>query len=117
MKRRRVRALSTSCAQFITGAISNQAAQAATVSVLNTYTGKSIKEVREPGASVSQHWSLTRFYGWYALVSTVTVEEDPGFAYQFTGHVETGKDHQRSSHGRPRLRINAQFVRRLRIEW
>src|SRR5262245_25543132 len=106
MKRRLGRALSTSCAQFITGAISNQAAQAATVSVLNTYTGKSIKEVLEPGASVSQHWSLTRFDGWYALVSTV--DEDPGFAYQFAGHVETGKDHQRSSQGRPRLRMNAQ---------
>src|SRR5262249_35583590 len=72
---------------------SNQAAQAATVSVLNTYTGKSLKEVLEPGASVSQHWSLTRFYSWYALVSTV--DEEPGFAYQFAGHVETGKDHQR----------------------
>jgi len=82
---------------------------------ITTYTGKSLKEVLEPGASVSQHWSLTRFYGWYALVSTV--DEDPGFAYQFAGHVATGKDHQRSSHGRPRLRMNAQFVRRLRMEW
>jgi len=112
-----VQALDNEATSGITLAISHQAAQAATVSVLNTYTGKSITEVREPGASVSQHWSLTRFYGWYALVSTVTVEEAPGFAYQFAGHVETGKDHQRSSHGRPRLRMNAQFVRRLRMEW
>src|SRR5262245_53170091 len=61
----------------ITLAISHQAAHAATVSVLNTYTGKRITEVLEPGA----------------------------------------KDHQRSSQGRPRLRVNAQFVRRLRIAW
>ena len=73
-----VQALDNEATSGITLAISHQAAQAATVSVLNTYTGKSITEVREPGASVSQHWSLTRFDGWYALVSTV--DEDPGFA-------------------------------------
>ena len=110
-----VQALDNEATSGIMLAISHQAAHAATVSILNTYTGKRIKEVLEPGTSVSQHWSRTRFYGWYALVRTV--DEDPGLAYQFAGHVATGKDHQRSSHGRPRLRITAQFVRLLRIAW
>src|SRR5262245_11617344 len=85
-----VQALYNEATNMITLTIVNQASQAATVSVLNAYTGKSLKEVLAPGASVSQHWSLTRFYGWYDLA--LTVDEDSAFAYQFAGHLETGKD-------------------------
>jgi phospholipase C len=46
--------------------------------------------VLEPWESVSTNWSLRRMYGWYDLV--ITVEGDPGFEYQFAGHVETGED-------------------------
>jgi phospholipase C len=85
-----VRALYDARGNGITLTISNQAAQPASVSVLNKYTGARTARVLEPGESFSKRWSLSRVFGWYDVV--MTVDEDPGFAYQFAGHVETGED-------------------------
>jgi len=70
--------------------ISNQGAQTAEIRILDQYTGKRIEVELKAGKSVSKRWSLERVSGWYDLL--ITVEQDPGFAYHFAGHVETGKD-------------------------
>jgi phospholipase C len=85
-----VRALYDSRGNGITLTISNHASQPASVSVLNKYTGRRSARMLEAGESFSKRWSSSRVFGWYDLV--ITVDEDPGFAYQFAGHVETGED-------------------------
>jgi phospholipase C len=71
-------------------AVSNHASLAANASIFNSYAGKAIEQVLEPGESVSKRWSLGRMDGWYDLM--ITVEGDARFGYRFAGHVETGED-------------------------
>jgi len=70
--------------------VANQAADAATIRVRNKYTGKVLELTLDPGSSISQSWSLTRFHGWYDLV--ITVIGDAAFRYQCAGHLESGRD-------------------------
>jgi phospholipase C len=70
--------------------ISNQAAHAVTVRIVNGYTHKSTDQRLEPGETQAKRWSLTRMGGWYDLA--ITVDGDAGFAYRVAGHLETGED-------------------------
>jgi phospholipase C len=74
----------------ITLTISNRNAQSAKVRIRDEYTGKSTDGTLRRGESMSRHWTLSRFYGWYDL--TITVDQDPGFECELAGHVEDGDD-------------------------
>jgi phospholipase C len=74
----------------ITLTISNFGSYGATIDVLNKYTSKTISEILDAGVSVSRHWPLAGFDGWYDFV--ITAEYDGGFQYEIAGHLETGKD-------------------------
>jgi phospholipase C len=71
-------------------AITNTGPHAADVVVHNRYTGKTLTQFLDAGASVSQDWALARFSGWYEFVVTVT--EDPSFESRLAGHLENGRD-------------------------
>jgi phospholipase C len=70
--------------------ISNLAAQAAEVIVMDAYTGQSITQLLDPGDHLENEFSLGQFYGWYDLV--VTTAGDSTFNYRLAGHVENGRD-------------------------
>jgi phospholipase C len=70
--------------------ITNVAANNATVSVLDAYTGNKVTRLLQPHETFEDEWSLHQFYGWYDLI--VTVAKDPTFEYRLAGHVETGRD-------------------------
>jgi phospholipase C len=70
--------------------ITNAAANAAEVTVLDAYTGNVSMKHLNPHATFSDKLVLDQFYGWYDLI--VTVGGDPNFEYQLAGHVETGQD-------------------------
>lgn len=70
--------------------ITNAAANAAEVTVLDAYTGNVSMKRLNPHATFSDKLVLDQFYGWYDLI--VTVGGDPNFEYQLAGHVETGQD-------------------------
>jgi phospholipase C len=70
--------------------ITNVAAKAANVSVLDAYTGKSSTRTLQPHETFEVELSLEQFHGWYDLI--ITVAGDPTFKYRLAGHVETGKD-------------------------
>jgi phospholipase C len=70
--------------------ITNVAAIAANVSVLNAYTGNVTTATVQPSESFIYRLSLNLFSGWYDLI--VTVAADPTFTYRLAGHVETGQD-------------------------
>lgn len=74
----------------LTVEIANDARRPAEVSLANRYTRTTIKQLLDQGESMSKQWSLGRSGGWYDFV--ITVDGDPGFAYQFAGHLETGED-------------------------
>jgi phospholipase C len=74
----------------ITLVIRNPSAQAAKVSVLDTYTRNRVSLAINPGATVFDPRSLSRAFGWYDLV--ITVDAEPSIEYHFAGHVENGKD-------------------------
>jgi phospholipase C len=71
-------------------AIVNPSLQAANVTILDQYTGKSVALAINAGRSDSRYFSLSRLSGWYDL--SITVATDPSIKYRFAGHVETGKD-------------------------
>ncbi len=63
---------------------------AATVTIVNTYTGAAVAQTLQRGESFGSNWPLLALYGWYDLI--VTVDSDSGFGQRLSGHVETGKD-------------------------
>ena len=65
--------------------ITNAAANAAEVTVLDAYTGNVSVKHLPPHATFSDKLVLDQFYGWYDLI--VTVGGDPNFEYQLAGHV------------------------------
>jgi phospholipase C len=70
--------------------LSNPGAHEVTIDVLDKYTGRTVSERLEAGASVSKRWSLAAFDGWYDFV--LTAAYDSVFTYQVAGHLETGAD-------------------------
>ncbi|MCU1222178.1 MAG: phospholipase phosphocholine-specific [Edaphobacter sp.] len=60
------------------------------VSILNVYTKHQITHDLKPGAELTKHWSLKKFFGWYDLV--IEVDTDSTFQRHIAGHVETGED-------------------------
>jgi phospholipase C len=70
--------------------ITNVAAKAANVSVLDAYTGKSSTRTLQPNQTFEAELSLEQFHGWYDFI--ITVAGDQTFKYRLAGHVETGKD-------------------------
>jgi phospholipase C len=74
----------------LTLTIANLGSLAATIDILDKYTGTIRSERVDAGASVSDRSELSSFDGWYDVV--ITVEHDSAFVYQVAGHLETGKD-------------------------
>jgi phospholipase C len=74
----------------ITLLIANLSLQSAKVSILDNYTGQNVNLTIGPGATASQHWSLSGQASWYEFV--ITVDADRTIEYHLGGHVETGKD-------------------------
>jgi phospholipase C len=74
----------------ITLIFANSGSQSVKVNVLDQYTGKRVEVRIKPKDNESKSLSLSRLYGWYD--SIITVDADPGIAYHFAGHLETGKD-------------------------
>jgi phospholipase C len=70
--------------------ITNVSGIPAGVSVLDAYTGNSVRRFLRPQEKFEGELSLQQFYGWYDLIVTVT--EDPTFNYRLAGHVESGRD-------------------------
>ena len=70
--------------------VTNVAGAQAEITVLDAYTGHSVKRGLQPNQTVHKKVSLQRFFGWYDLI--VTVAGDSTFNYRLAGHVETGKD-------------------------
>jgi phospholipase C len=70
--------------------LTNLAATAADVNVLDAYTGHSISRLLDPRERLNRELSLGEFYGWYDVI--VTVAGDSTFSYRLAGHVETGRD-------------------------
>ena len=70
--------------------ITNLAAKAADVTVLDAYTGCSMTELLDPNDNSQSEFSLEQFFGWYDLI--ITVSGDPTFQYRLAGHVENGRD-------------------------
>jgi phospholipase C len=70
--------------------VTNPSTQPVNVFLLDKYTGKTATTTINPGATASDHRSLSRESGWYDLV--ITVDADPTIQYHFAGHVENGKD-------------------------
>ena len=62
---------------------------AATVNVLNVYTGATTSHTLNSGAMFQTFVSLTENTGWYDFV--LTVESDTTFRQEIAGHLETGK--------------------------
>ncbi len=71
-------------------AIANNGEHAATVVVLDAYTGKTFSKLLNRREHFDQSWALRNFHGWYDLI--VRVAGDSAFEYRLAGHVETGKD-------------------------
>jgi phospholipase C len=74
----------------ITLTITNRSTERTDVSVVDQYTGRVRRRTLEGGAPWSRRWSLENVFGWYDFA--ITVDGDPGFAYQLAGHVENGED-------------------------
>jgi phospholipase C len=70
--------------------IRNLGQHAATVSVLDAYTGRKVHQRVDPDQTLNGGQSLEAFHGWYDLI--VTVAEDADFQCRLAGHVETGRD-------------------------
>lgn len=70
--------------------ITNVAAKAAEVSVLDAYTGEVSTRLLQPHETFEDELSLGQFRGWYDLI--VTVGGDSTFEYRLAGHVETGNE-------------------------
>src|SRR5262249_40507691 len=60
------------------------------VHIVDRYQHITTNHVLESGDSFTKRWPLKVTWGWYDL--TVTVAGNPGFEYQFAGHIENGKD-------------------------
>jgi len=73
----------------ITVMIRNQGQDAEKVSIFDSYTGKTQERTLQPGHTAMVNAQLHKSFGWYDL--TVKAANDPGFARQLAGHVETGR--------------------------
>jgi phospholipase C len=71
-------------------AIANPGLQTANVTVLDRYTGNSVKLAINAGRSDSKYFTLSRTSGWYDF--EITVATDASIRYRVAGHVETGED-------------------------
>ena len=70
--------------------IANLGARNGNVRVRDNYTGETSENYLAPGKRMRRRTQLRRNFGWYDVL--ITVDQDPAFAYQLAGHVETGKD-------------------------
>jgi phospholipase C len=68
----------------------NVGEQAAALTVLDAYSGRTVAQLLAPRQELRRTWSLEDFHGWYDLV--LRVEGDGGYQYRLAGHVETGRD-------------------------
>ncbi len=62
---------------------------AATVTIVDAYTGRKVAQTLRTQQSFDSRWTLAALYGWYDLI--VTVDTDSGFGQRLAGHVETGR--------------------------
>lgn len=69
--------------------IANPSLQTASVTILDQYTGNSVKLAIFAGRSDSRYFSLSCFSGWYDFA--ITLASEPSIKYHIAGHVETGK--------------------------
>ena len=74
----------------VTLSITNPTSEAATVRMVDRYTGKDVKTRVGPGRSFLWFWSAFKRFGWYHL--SLTVAEDPALEYRLAGHIENGRD-------------------------
>ena len=70
--------------------ITNLAARAAIITILDAYTGKSSTHTLQHQGTFVDKLSLDQFHGWYDLI--ITVAGDSSFKYRLAGHVENGRD-------------------------
>jgi phospholipase C len=70
--------------------IENFGKSAATVHVLDGYSGKVTSITLRAGQKVPRSWRLQHSFGWYDL--NVTSPSDPTFVQHFAGHVESDED-------------------------
>lgn len=70
--------------------VSNTGAGKATVTVLDAYSGRKVKEQLDAQESMDGELSLETFRGWYDLV--ISVAEDSTLLRRLAGHVETGRN-------------------------
>ncbi len=68
--------------------LANRSGSPCQVTVENTYSGESFKQVLAPGERIEHHWNLQGSFGWYDLI--VRSNAESGFLQRLSGHVETG---------------------------
>jgi phospholipase C len=70
--------------------IANRSGTIRNISVLDSYTKKTIEYTLKPNGELSEFWPLEGSHGWYDFA--ITTSADSSFLQRLAGHLETGRD-------------------------